>query len=45
MVFGEKVLAVEQQALHILAVDIDASVVFELHTRHLPDEPVEHTAL
>ena len=45
MVFGEEVLAVEQQTLHIFAVDIDASVVFELHARHLPDETVEHAAL
>ena len=38
-------VAVEQQALHIFAVDVDASVVLELHARHLTDESVEHAAL
>ena len=41
MVLGEE----EQQTLHILAVDIDASVVLELHARHLSDETVEHASL
>ena len=44
-ILGKEVLAVEQQALYILAVDIDAAVVLELHTRHLADEAVEHAAL
>ena len=45
MVLGEEVLTIEQQTLHILAVDIDASVVLELHARHLSDETVEHASL
>ncbi len=44
-VFGEEVLAVKQQALHILAVDIDAAVVLQFHAGQLTDESVEHASL
>ena len=41
----EEVLAVEQQVVNLLAVDVYVAVVLELHPRHLADEPVEHRTL
>ena len=40
----EEVLTVERQIVHLLAVDIDITVVFELCPRHLTDQSVEHRA-
>ena len=41
----EEVLAVEQQVVNLLAVDVYVAVVLELHPRHLADESVEHRTL
>ena len=40
----EEVLAVERQVVHLLAINIDVAVIFQLGTRHLTNEAVEHGA-
>ena len=44
VVASEELLAVEQQALHELAIVVDLSVLLQLHARHLLDEGIEHRA-
>ena len=41
----EKVLAVERQVVHLLAVDVDVAVVLQLGARHLAHQSVEHGTL
>ena len=44
VVASEELLAVEQQALHELAIVVDLSVLLQFHARHLLDEGIEHGA-
>ena len=43
-VLGEEVLTVEEQTLHIFAVDIDAAVVLQFHAGQLTDKSIKHAA-